>query len=69
MERALELGALTFNDSPTIAWNFDNCVLDEDNMGNCKPMKGNGDSGKIDGVIAALQAFGVAIQQVRHAVK
>jgi hypothetical protein len=32
-------------------------------------MKGNGDSGKIDGVIAALQAFGVAIQQVRHAVK
>jgi len=66
MERALAKNVMSFNDNPAVAWCFDNCTLDVDNMENCKPMKGNGENGKIDGAIAALQAYGVAMQQVRR---
>jgi phage terminase large subunit-like protein len=62
--RMLEESALTFNENPINNYCFDNCILDRDNMDNCKPLK-RSDNRKIDGAITALMALGVSLEQRR----
>lgn len=54
LEIAVRHKQITFDDNPITPYCFGNAVIDEDNMRNKKPMKGNGRSGKIDGVITNL---------------
>ena len=63
--RMLDEGVLTFGDNPINNYCFDNCVLDKDNMDNCKPLK-RGENRKIDGAITALMALGVSLEQKRN---
>lgn len=62
-ERNLYLGNIILDDNPVIRWMFSNVELKFDEMENCKPIKGNGGSGKIDGVIAILESFGGYLNQ------
>lgn len=62
--RMMEQGVLTFDPNPITGYCFDNCILDEDRMGNCKPYKA-GEDRKIDGAITCCMAIGVAMTQVR----
>ena len=62
--RMLEQGLLTFADNPINNYCFDNCILDRDNMENCKPLK-RSENRKIDGAITALMALGVSLEQKR----
>lgn len=54
LEIAVRHAQITFDNNPITPYCFGNAVLDEDRMRNKKPMKGNGRSGKIDGVITNL---------------
>ena len=62
--RMLDQGLLTFGENPINNYCFDNCILDKDNMENCKPLK-RSENRKIDGAITALMALGVALEQRR----
>ena len=62
--RMLDQGLLTFGENPINNYCFDNCILDIDNMDNCKPMK-RSENRKIDGAITALMALGVSLEQKR----
>ena len=62
--RMLDQGLLTFGENPINNYCFDNCILDRDNMDNCKPLK-RSDNRKIDGAITALMALGVSLEQRR----
>ena len=64
LPRMLEQKLLTFGDNPINNYCFDNCILDRDNMDNCKPLK-RSENRKIDGAITALMALGVALEQKR----
>lgn len=65
--RMMEQHLLTFDPNPINAYCFDNAVIDEDRMGNCKPMKrgSSSSSGKIDGCITAVMAVGLSLKQQR----
>ena len=63
--RMLDEKVLTFGDNPINNYCFYNCVLDKDNMDNCKPLK-RGENRKIDGAITALMALGVSLEQKRN---
>lgn len=62
--RMLDQGLLTFGENPINNYCFDNCILDRDNMDNCKPLK-RSENRKIDGAITALMALGVSLEQKR----
>ena len=62
--RMLDQSLLTFGENPINNYCFDNCILDRDNMDNCKPLK-RSENRKIDGAITALMALGVALEQRR----
>ena len=62
--RMLDQGLLTFGENPINNYCFDNCILDRDNMDNCKPLK-RSENRKIDGAITALMALGVSLEQRR----
>lgn len=62
-ERTLYLNKIVIDDNPVIRWMFSNVELKFDEMENCKPVKGNGGAGKIDGVISMLEAYGGYIQR------
>jgi len=62
--RMLDQDLLTFGDNPINNYCFDNCILDRDNMDNCKPLK-RSENRKIDGAITALMALGVSLEQRR----
>ena len=62
--RMLDQGLLTFGENPINNYCFDNCILDRDNMDNCKPLK-RSENKKIDGAITALMALGVSLEQRR----
>lgn len=64
--RMIELGLLTFNENPINNYCFDNCILDRDNMDNCKPLK-RSENKKIDGAITSLMALGASLEQKRFA--
>ena len=64
--RMIELGLITFNENPINNYCFDNCILDRDNMDNCKPLK-RSENKKIDGAITALMALGASLEQKRFA--
>ncbi len=68
LPRMIEKDVITFNNNPINAYCADNCVLDMDNMGNCKPLKRNLSSAcnrKIDGMITMLMALGASMKQER----
>lgn len=58
MEMLVKRGACSFSDNPIIAYCYGNCKMDEDRMGNKKPVKRTA-SGKIDGAITDLMAVGL----------
>ena len=62
--RMLDQNLLTFGENPINNFCFDNCILDRDNMDNCKPLK-RSENRKIDGAITALMALGVSLEQRR----
>lgn len=58
IELAVSRGKITFSPNPITAWCFQNAVIDEDNIGNRKPMKRYSNSPmKIDGVITNLMCL------------
>ena len=57
LERQILMGNVVFDNNPIIRFCFANVVLTEDNNENIKPIKKKS-SGKIDGVIASIMAFG-----------
>ena len=58
MELSVSRKKIFFNPNPITAWCFANAVIDEDNIGNRKPMKRYNDSPmKIDGVITNLMCL------------
>lgn len=56
LEKGMCEGAITVNDNPINLFCFENCVLDENSMGDYKPMK-RSQNLKIDGVITMLMAL------------
>lgn len=57
-ERLLKMGRIVMDYNPAVIWCFLNCMLKYDFNDNCKPIKADSKSGKIDAVIAMLQALG-----------
>ena len=57
-ERLLRNGKIVLHQNPITRWCISNVTLKEDHMGNVKPVKGNGQKNKIDGVIAVIEALG-----------
>lgn len=57
-ERLLKMGRVVMDYNPAVIWCFLNCMLKYDFNDNCKPIKADTKSGKIDAVIAMLQALG-----------
>lgn len=55
-EMSAETGKISFGDNPITWYCFGNCLMDEDNNGNRKPIK-RSQNQKIDGVIAGLMTF------------
>ena len=54
------------NNSPINAWCLSNCVLDEDRLGNKKPIKaGQWHTGKIDNTIVTLMGLGALAEYER----
>ena len=53
LEMLVKLKNCTFSDNPIIAWCFGNCVIDEDRLGNRKPIKAQ-QTLKIDAAITCL---------------
>jgi phage terminase large subunit-like protein len=53
LEMMVKLKACSFSDNPIIPWCFSNCVIDEDRIGNRKPIKAQ-QTLKIDGSICCL---------------
>ncbi len=53
LEMMVKLQTCTFSDNPIIPWCFSNCVIDEDRLGNRKPIKSN-QASKIDAAITCL---------------
>lgn len=53
LERMVKLKLCSFSDNPITAWCFSNCVIDEDRIGNRKPIKAQ-QTLKIDGAITCL---------------
>jgi len=47
---------VVFGPSPILPWCFDNCYVDEDHMGNRKPVKRKAND-KVDGAIATIMTF------------
>jgi len=64
-ELATRTDALTINNNPINYYCFDNAVLDEDRMGNTKPLKRSKNK-KIDGVITNLMALKEFNNYIRH---
>ncbi|MCD8207512.1 MAG: terminase large subunit [Bacteroidales bacterium] len=56
LERLVAMGAVEFSQNPLLPWCFGNCVLEEDRMGNVKPVKA-GANAKIDPVICVLEGI------------
>ena len=54
LELLIKQGKATFSPNPITAWCFSNCIMDEDRMGNKKPIKREA-TAKIDGAICCLQ--------------
>ena len=53
LEMMIKTGQCSFTPNPITAWCFGNCDMDEDSVGNRKPIK-RIHSGKIDGAITCL---------------
>lgn len=53
LEMMVKLKSCSFTDNPITAWCFSNCVIDEDRIGNRKPIKAQ-HTLKIDGAITCL---------------
>ena len=53
LEMMVKCKSCTFTDNPIIPWCFGNCVIDEDRLGNRKPIKAQ-QTLKIDGAITCL---------------
>ena len=53
LEMLVKTGKCSFNPNPITAWCFGNCQIDEDRLGNRKPIKRTA-AGKIDGAITTL---------------
>ena len=57
-ERLLKMGRVVMDYNPAVLWCFGNSMLKFDFNENCKPVKSDARSGKIDAVIAMMQALG-----------
>ena len=57
-ERLLKMGRIVMDYNPAVLWCFGNSMLKFDFNENCKPIKSDTKSGKIDAVIAMMQALG-----------
>jgi phage terminase large subunit-like protein len=61
-------GRIKHNNNPVLAWNLENTVIEEDNYGNKRPNKKKSQE-KIDGIVAAITAFGrVAVWEQKASV-
>ena len=56
LEKGMIEGVITINDNPINLYCFDNSVLDENSVGDYKPIK-KSENQKIDGVITMLMAL------------
>lgn len=61
-ERLIKSRKIILDDNPITRWCFENVSIKEDYNGNMKPVKQNAD-GKIDGVIAILEALGMLLKE------
>lgn len=57
-ERLLKNGKVIIHDNPINRWCINNVAIKEDHNQNVKPIKGQGQKNKIDGVIACIEALG-----------
>lgn len=64
LETMLYEGRIIIDDNPIFSWFLRNCVLDTDNLKNCKPTKVSFNR-KIDGAICLLMNIGVAMNYKR----
>ena len=65
-ETALFSGMMQHNGNPVLTWQASNLVVETDAAGNRKPAK-NKSSDKIDGLVAAIMACGLAAQRTDKA--
>lgn len=57
-ERLMRNGRIILHENPINRWCISNVTLKEDYCQNVKPIKGNGQKNKIDGVISMIEALG-----------
>lgn len=57
-ERLMKNGRIILHENPINRWCISNVTLKEDYCQNVKPVKGNGQKNKIDGVISMIEALG-----------
>ena len=65
IERLLLSQMIEVDNNEITRWQFRNVTLKYDHNNNCKPVKKLGETGKIDGIIAAIQAVGASMELPR----
>lgn len=65
-ERQTKLHNVVIDNNEVTRWCFGNVALKFDHNDNCKPIKGGTENGKIDIVIAMLEAFAAHIEQPHY---
>lgn len=65
-ERLMKSNKIIIDNNPITRWCFQNVALKFDHNNNCKPVKGGTEMGKIDGVIAMVEALGIYLDEPKY---